>query len=407
MSNDNFKDRLNRFQSSIVPSGKKKVQKAPPERYQRLAAAMGGELIDRQAGSYVLIRRFYSHDYRHGSLRLRDAAGVTDIPVSAYTLLAEEGTLDLSSMLFLDTETTGLGGSGVVAFLIGCGSLRPDGLEVRQYLIPDYADECAMLEDLLEEFGQDMVAVSYNGAAFDLPILKDRMIINRVAGEIEFGRHLDLLHATRRLFKRRLKDCTLGNIEQRLFDFKRIDDIPGYLVPSVYFDWLSEEQLDLMPGVLEHNRLDIVSLLFLAAHIARVGESCGEVLDQVDDLHSLSRVYGRRKQKGLVQDIYERIDGIEPGRAADDILLYHSMNFKRLKAADRAVAIWRQLAEGAGREAYWANIELAKHYEHAEKDPARARGFAVRAAEICPYGNSHRKQLTHRINRLTAGINRD
>ena len=404
MTQDNLKDRLNRFQSSIAPKPKKPVKKGPPERYLRLAKAMGGELVNRPAGSYVLVKRLYPLHYRHGNRLLRDMMKQEQMPVSAFTLQAEGGTLDLGALLFVDIETTGLGGSGAVAFLIGFGSVVAEGFEVRQYLIPDYSDECAMLEDILAEFAAFSTPVSYNGAAFDLPLIRDRMIINRVARDLQYERHVDLLHATRRLFKRRLKDCTLGSVERNLFEMERTDDIPGYLVPSVYFDWLSEEQLDLMDGVLEHNRLDIVSLLFLAVHIARVGESEGEVLDQVDDLHSLSRVYGRRKETGLVSNVYKRIDELNTTGLADDILLYHSLNFKRQKDLNRAVPIWKKLSTQDSREGYWANIEMAKYYEHTEKDPRRALACAVRAEQISPYGESQQRRLANRLKRLRAKI---
>ncbi len=399
MPKKNLSNKLDRFSSLIKNGASKSRLKAPPARYTTLADAVGGQTILRQAGTYCLIKTVYPLSYRHGNFRIGLPKAET-LPLSAFTALGESGELDINSMLFIDTETTGLGGAGAVAFLIGCASVTPDGFEIRQYLLPDYSDEAAMLEDILEEFTAEKVLVSYNGATFDLPLIRDRMIINRVASSVEYDHHVDLLHSTRRLFKRRLQDCTLTNIEEKLFDFYRSDDIPGYLIPAVYFDWLSGDNFEMMTQVLEHNRLDIVSLLCLIHHIAQIHGSQGEVLDEVYDLHSLSRLFGRRKETDLVRQVFGKIDSKQGSDLADDIVLYHSMNFKRVGQFDQAVEMWQRLSRANSKESYWANLELAKHYEHREKDIGLALKYARDADRICPYGDSHRNQLAKRLNRL-------
>ncbi|MDH4032918.1 MAG: ribonuclease H-like domain-containing protein, partial [candidate division Zixibacteria bacterium] len=302
------------------------------------------------------------------------------------------------------TETTGLGGSGAVAFLVGCGSVTENGFEVRQYLMPDYSDEAAMLEALQEEFSSDKTLVTYNGAAFDLPLLRGRMIVNRVARELAMADHLDLLHAARRLFRRRLGDCSLTNVERELFEFYRQDDVPGYLIPSIYFDWLGTRRLDGLLGVLEHNRLDIVSLWFLAVMVAEAFASDGSTLDSADDLHSLARVYSRRKYHHKVVDLCRRREEIQPGVAQPDVALFQAQAFKRAGEKEQAASLWRSLSGGDSREAYWANLELAKHFEHSTRDYHQALRFAKMAQRICPYGKSHRDSLKHRIKRLTTRI---
>jgi uncharacterized protein YprB with RNaseH-like and TPR domain len=282
MNSDNLKNKLRRFDSHIQPAGKRSETAPAPDHYQLMAEHLGGELVSNYAGVYCLVRTRYSRQYRHGALELAPDRSLRPLTRSAFTVQAQPGRVDPSSLLFLDTETTGLGGAGAVAFLVGCGSLVDNEFEVRQYLIPDYSDETAVLEAVLTELGEDKTVVTYNGAAFDLPLLRGRMIVNRVARDIPTADHIDLLHSARRLFRRRLADCTLTNVERELFDFHRDDDVPGYLIPSIYFDWLSERRLDNMVGVLEHNRLDIVSLWFLVNHIARAFESDGASLDAAE-----------------------------------------------------------------------------------------------------------------------------
>ena len=368
-----------------------------------MAEHLGAELITNHAGTYCLKRTLYPHDYQHGRVSMSSLDPGRPLALSAFSPDGRSDEVSLWQTMFFDTETTGLGGAGVVPFLIGCGSFTLEGFEVRQYIIPDYSDETAMLEALLDEFGEQTTVVSYNGKAFDAPIIQDRMIINRVARQVPMADHIDLLHATRRLFRRRLQDCTLGNVERRLFGFERTDDIPGYLIPSVYFDWLSEQNLDLMGGVVEHNCLDIISLAFLADHIARIFDNAGQSLEATEDIHSLARIYGRRKQNDEVNRLYNRIAGDRPGDLAEDVRWFHSLALKRGGEWDQAVSIWLGLASGHSREGYRANLELAKYHEHRTKDHDRATEYARCARRVCPFP-SHLKALDHRLRRLESRL---
>ncbi len=394
--------KLSRIHSHIggtTAQGSRK-KRAAPERYYTMASKMGGELIERREGAYCLVTRFYDCRYRHGSIPMQDCFESDSILRSAFTADHTDGLFPLDQLVFFDTETTGLGGSGAVAFLVGVGTVVDGGLEVRQYLLPDYSDEAGLLESLAGEFSDNRIIVSYNGAAFDIPIIRDRFIINRVGRDIPMAGHLDLLHATRRLYRRRLRDCSLGNVERQLFGFERIDDIPGYLVPSVYFDWLSEERLDDMAAVLEHNRLDIVSLLFLARLLSAVHETEGASLDEIDDLHSLSRLFTRRKNLDSATGLYQRIDELCGQHPDDDVLWYHSLNFKRAGDWEQAVAMWSCLSTGSSKEAMLANIELAKYHEHRLKQPLKALDYAHEARRLAGGSDRNRRLLTYRIRRL-------
>ncbi|UCC44660.1 MAG: ribonuclease H-like domain-containing protein, partial [Candidatus Zixiibacteriota bacterium] len=287
---------------------------------------------------------------------------------------------------------------------IGFGSVTATGFEVRQYLLPDYSDERAMLEDAAGELTLGKTLVSYNGAAFDLNIIRERFIINRVDAEFTVRSHVDLLHTTRRLFKRRLGDCSLVNIERKLFGFHRRDDIPGYLVPSVFFSWLSEENADDMKLVLEHNRLDVLTLYFLLERCWRVFASGGRELEEVMDIYSLSRVYGSRKQTDRVVDLLDELvqqDSLEP-----DMRLYQAMALKRLGRWSEAVKLWTGLIHCRSRVGFLANIELAKYYEHRQKAFRRAHRLTSRAISISSSGSGERRQAEHRLHRLRTRMTR-
>lgn len=401
MKTDDTRDRLDRLRQFIVSDPKPPEKKRYPSRYQKMAEAMGGSLIETPSGVFCCVTRLYPHGHPFGDSVLEPAEVSTTVPMASFAAEEREGGAALEDLVFFDLETTGLGGAGAVAFLAGCGSITPKGFEVRQYLLPDYDDETALLEHLLEELTERKTIVSYNGAAFDLNLIRDRMIINRVAREVPSAGHIDLLHSTRRLFRRRLGDCTLTNIERELFGFYRDDDIPGYLIPSVYFDWLGSEDLTAMETVLEHNRLDILALYFLLRRVAGIFESEGGDLDHVQDVYSLSRVYGRRRRLEKVTDLYKRLDSETTGELDGDIQWFHSLAFKRSGNWERAVQLWQNLSDSETREGYLSNIELAKYFEHHLKDIPQAEVCARRAFRLCPTSSRERALLEKRLHRLS------
>lgn len=413
MSPDNLDRRLRRIKGHIIPGlhgvpGQKSSGKpALASRYKKMAERFGGELMSVHGGSFCRITKLYPFGSSFGGKVLEPPDKSWRVPMASFAAGEVQGMVDPADLLFFDLETTGLGGAGTVPFLIGCGSLCADGFEVRQYLLPDYPDETAMLEHLLSELTTEKTIVSYNGAAFDLNLIRDRMIINRVAREVPLAGHIDLLHATRRLFKRRLRDCSLGNVEREVFDFHRTDDIPGYLVPAVYFDWLASEELSAMAAVLEHNRQDILTLWYLLLHIANIFSSAGDSLDHTQDIHSLARVYGRRRDNDKVVSLYDRLNELKDDSNSsleEDVLLYHSFAFKRSGDWSRAVELWYKLVDCCSREGFQANLELAKFYEHRQKDFKKAVVHARAAEKSCPSTGRHRLDLLKRQNRLESKL---
>ncbi len=399
MSDKNLKDKLKLLQAHV---GSHQKQNKPtiniPNRYQSLADFLDGKITTNTYGAVCIVKEKYPIDYIHGSHSFNHS--IKEFPMAPFLTKETSDIVPVESLVFFDTETTGLGGSGAVAFLIGCGSVVNDGFEVRQYLIPDYSDETAMLEMMFEEFGDDKNIVSFNGAAFDIPLVRTRMIINRVAKEVPFDKHIDLLHPSRRLFKRRLQDCTLTNLERELFHFYRKDDIPGYLIPSVYFEWLSEQNSNPLKNVLLHNRLDILSLYYLMVHIAEIFQNEGATLDSVDDLHSLSKIYGRKKQIIKSLDIYKKMNEVDYSGLSDDINYFHSLSFKKTGNLQKAVEIWTVLAGKNNREGFLSCIELSKYYEHKLKDIQNALIYVTQAKNICPSTKTHTSDLKKRYDRL-------
>jgi len=171
--------------------------------------------------------------------------------------------------LFLDIEATGLShGAGTVAFLLGLGRVDGDDFVVEQILLEDYNEEPAQLLLLLERLSASTHLVSYNGKSYDTSVLESRLVMNRLMdreeAHLKLMPHLDLLHLGRRLHAGTLENYTLSSMERGVLDHRRIDDLPGELVPQHYFQYLvSRDPVHLEP-VLRHNLQDVVSLALLA-----------------------------------------------------------------------------------------------------------------------------------------------
>lgn len=402
-------DKTKQFETQINSPSSSTADSKYPERYSVLAKRVGGELVFRRAGCYSLSKTIFPFNYQHGLFTIEENKITETFPSAAFSHNSDTFEIEPQSMIFLDTETTGLGGTGAVAFLVGIGKITKKGFEISQYLIPDYSDEAAMLEDIKSEIHDRSTVVSFNGASFDLPVLLDRMIINRVARRHEYAHHLDLLHPARRLFRRRLLDCTLTNLERQLFSFYRNDDIPGYLVPSVYFEWLTLQDLTNMNRVLEHNRLDILSMYFLVRLIADAYQSNGETLEYAEDLYSLSRYYEKRKEPGRIETVFERVKR-EAKTIAPEAALHYAKIFKRNRKVERSVEIWESMAKDKTAESFWACVELAKYYEHQARDFGSALQYTNLACRCERISSKQLEGIDKRVVRLSrklklAGVN--
>ena len=219
------------------------------------------------------------------------------LPGDILTLMQGVDMKDIGrdELLFLDTETTGLsGGAGTVAFLVGVGYFEDGQLIVSQYLMRDYDEEVFVLEKIRAHMEKRKVVCTFNGATFDLPLLRSRGIMQRVRMP-EPRWHIDLLHAARRVWKMRLKRCNLTALEEAVLGRTRVDDLPGALVPERYFRFLKERDMALLEDVIEHNRQDIVSLADILRKLLclHADPLCAGFCE---DIFSLGRIYEKRGQ---------------------------------------------------------------------------------------------------------------
>lgn len=316
----------------------------------------------------------------------RTPTGLDSLPLNELARLCGEGNLsahDWSQVAFLDLETTGLGGTGTVAFLAGIGFTAAGCWEVRQYFLPAIDDEPALLWELARVLGDRPVLVTFNGKSFDWQILLSRWIQNRIVPPTPVA-HLDVLHPVRRLYGGALPSCSLISLEQHLLGFDRLDDIPGGEIPAMYFSYLARGDHDILQAVLEHNVMDIESTALVAARLMRL--ACGGMSPgPVDDLLAWARLWVSRDCPGRAEQCLKALaDEYGPStrqgyRACVEMGLL-------LKSSGRfcEAARWfeRACTDDDPFRGIDPRIELAKHFEHRLKDLKRALELTDQCLQI-------------------------
>ena len=391
-----------------VTKGAAPVQ--PPARSRRprsIEALVEGQQVESAQGHTFMALERYPLHFHHGHAAL---ASLLQQPASIAAQLGREPRLaeaDLSRAIFLDTETTGLsGGTGTLAFLVGIGLFEDEAFHLRQYFLRDPDEEAAMLSALADLASDYQAIVTFNGRGFDLPLLQTRYILARMRPTWLGLPHLDLLSPARRVWRDRLPSCALSSLEAHVLGVQRTqEDVPGYLIPQMYLDYLRTGDARDMLRVMYHNRQDILSMVTLATQLCQIfaGPSVDGSLDPAD-LVSLGKWYEDLGLNAQAEQAFcaalER-DLLPLTRAA--ALTRLGLLLKRQERRDEAVVIWGQLAECYGVAGH---IELAKHHEWRTGDLEQALTWTQAALEVVaawPRGfeqNEASAELAHRLERL-------
>lgn len=261
--------------------------------------------------------------------------------------------------LFLDTETTGLRGTGVLPFLTGLAWFDESGrLCVEQLLLGSPDEEAAMLSVLRERLDRSSYLVTFNGKSFDWPLLATRAVMNRVPPLPELP-HLDLLHVARRLHRSRLGPCRLVGLEEQVLGFGRgEEDIDGADIAPRYAHYLRSGDYETLRAVVTHNAWDIVSM---AALVGLYGEPMGFLHPQ--DLVCAGAVARRAKEVARAEEFLESALGRGAGGSAH--LELGRLDKARGERA-RALAHFEEAAKTLVEPGL--HLELSKLYEHHERD---------------------------------------
>jgi hypothetical protein len=220
---------------------------------ERLAVAVGGRLEKTPRGTFVVVE-----------------SPSTLLPVDRDRLARLPGQPPPDApLLCLDTETTGLAtAAGTLAFLVGLGWWEASRFRQIQLLLPDHADEPALLAELAARIPRNGWLVTYNGRGFDWPLLVARFRMAGWAPPLHTG-HLDLLPMVRRVFRHRMTDARLASVESELLGLRRHGDVPGWEIPGRYLDYLRFGEPGPLVDVVRHNDEDVRSLGRLLVHVDR------------------------------------------------------------------------------------------------------------------------------------------
>ncbi len=278
-------------------------------------------------------------------------------------------TFSAEDFAFLDTETTGLaGGSGTYAFMIGLGRFEDGSFRFSQFFMRDPIEEPAQLAALADFLRSCRALVTFNGKTFDVPLLESRFITNGLPSPLSAMIQVDLLHLSRRLWADRLESCALGQLEKHILGIIRSDeDIEGWMIPGIYFDYLRSGDARPLKRVFYHNEIDIISLAALLNYQANILAepfkcnfpsgldwiALGKLFEKLSYLETAAQLI----EKGLECDLSD--DRLE------EALQRLSFIYKRGQNYGAAVKIWQP---AAGSKHIYAFVELAKYHEHRQKD---------------------------------------
>jgi len=363
-----------------------------------------GRFQETPHGEVYLVEERHPLEHRHGCATLQIAP-----PLRVIAEWAREPRLadvELDSFAFLDTETTGLaGGTGTFAFMVGVGRYDGQEFHLAQFFMRDPIEEPALLAALTEFLQPCQALVTFNGKGFDVPLLNARYITNGKQSPLASFAHLDLLPLARRLWRARLPSRALGYLEEHILGLARDqEDVPGWVIPSLYFGYLRSGDARAMKSVFYHNAVDVLSLAALLSHVAGLLDdplnvvhgldlvAMGRMFENLGRLEKAARLYERGLSHDLPEEIYW------------DTVRRLSFTQKRRGNLTTAVTLWR---EAAGSGQIYAHVELAKFYEHQQRDYGEAAQWTHEALALvnAPDFPRHERRrwladLEHRLARL-------
>lgn len=389
-----------------VRVGAQDLPPVKPSHLHSIQQVLGGRDLETRFGDTYLVEEFYPQDHLHGSRSL-----LTTSPLHGLAQWSDDPRIAATpphSFAFLDTETTGLsGGTGTYAFLIGAARFEVDHFHLAQFFLRDPSEEPAQLYALEEFLAPCQAIVTFNGKSFDLPLLNTRYIYHGWKSPFSDLSHVDLLHLARRLWRDRLPSRTLGNLEVQILATQRSgDDIPGWMIPQMYFNYLRSGDATPMKSVFYHNAMDVVSLAALLHHTAAIlADPLNEPIEHGMDIFALGKLFESMDDPNTAIQLYQKcLEQELPDDSLPQVLLRLADIYKRRDMLSEALPLWEQAAEMKQMEAV---VELAKACEHRLKDYQTALDWANHGLTIVASSNftrmeqdAWRQELEHRIQRL-------
>ncbi len=379
------------------------------------AETLGGEWRELRGEQFLVIDRKYPPGHRHGRVAVADTLPPEDRCWSRFPVLNGAGAAVAREgrMLFVDLETTGLaGGAGTYAFLVGCAWYQDGGLRVRQFFLSNFASERVLLEAVGEVAALCGSVGTYNGKSFDLPLIETRFQLHRMETPFAGLPHVDMLHPARRLWRQDPDDnegsCRLGALEEVLCGHVREGDVPGFEIPSRYFHFVRTGDARGLAAVMEHNRLDLLSLAMLTARASQLLEDGPPAARTSREALGMGRLYERSGMNVEAREAFLRAaqhSDADTITRAEAWRSYAVLSRRERRYAEAAEG-WRRILElrrcppAILREATEA---LAVHHEHRARDLEAARAFALQSLSVAAT-RSRQEATQHRLSRLDRKI---
>jgi len=383
------------------------IPKPPPTEQYPIEQVLAGDHWQTSAGEVFVVETNYNADFLRGAVKLKPTAPLDTI--AAYAQAPQITEFDIEEFAFIDTETTGLGlGAGVYTFMVGIGRFEGPHFRLAQFFLREPGEETAQLAAIESFLAPCKAWVSFNGKSFDIPLLNNRYIINGWPIPLQGASHIDLLHLARRIWKARLPSRALGDLEAQILGTTRTQqDVPGWMIADLYFDYLHTRDARPLLGVFYHNEIDVVSLAALLAYMAdMLADPLNGGIEHGLDLIAIGKLYADLGLLETAVQIYQRgLERTDLGKEAYwQALQELSFLYKKQDDFVSACQLWEQAAQEGQ---LYAHIELAKACEHRHKDFNAAQYWTQTAIEIVTapdYSAYERLQtlpeLEHRLARL-------
>ena len=367
----------------------------------KIEEVVSGKFISTPFGDSFIRENYFPRDYKCGEVELFQIFQSSAKTISSLARDDRLKEIDINKTVFLDTETTGLaGGAGTYIFLVGVGYFERDQFCIRQYFMRDYNEERALLSALNDLLANFKAVVTYNGKTFDLPLMESRYIMSGMKMSLKDPYHFDLLYPARRLWKKRLESCSLSTVEREILKVSRDDDVPGYLIPEIYFKYLRTKDARAIKQVFEHNLQDILSLVALVSRMCFLVEDPLNNTEYGMDIFSIGKMFDEEKR--YEQSTYYYTEALKHNLAEEEaleILRLSSFAYKRQGKWEEAEEIWKEIIERSREFIYYPYEELAKYYEHYLKDYQKAEKAVEEALNI-EENIFIREKLQYRLNRI-------
>lgn len=389
-----------------VQVGAKDLKPPPATNPYSIERVLNGRILSTSLGDTYVVESRYPLDYTQGTSLLW-----TDQPLNLLASWAQDERInDLApqAFAFLDTETTGLsGGTGTYAFLIGVGRIQSGEFYLTQFFMRDPVYEPGQLAALEEFIATCSALVTFNGKSFDMPLLHTRYLSHGWTPPFSDQAHIDLLHLARRLWRDRLPSRTLPNLELQILGTTRTEeDVPGWMIPQIFFDYLRSGDARPLKSIFYHNAMDVLSLAALLSHIINMlAEPLNGQIEHSLDIIAMAKLFEELGFTDLAIQLY--LQGIDiglPEEAAINTMLRLATIHKRQENFAKAIPLWEQAAK---QQQLHAHVELAKYYEHRAQNFQQAIFWTESALSVVndPNFPKHEKpfwksELEHRLKRL-------